>query len=295
MTGSLLYPALERLGIPRLARSVRRAGLILCYHDVCAGGERSTGLHMQVNMFEAQMRWLASEYEVIPLRELARRVRQGRDLRRLAALTFDDGYAGVFEFALPVLRTLGLPATVFVIAAGPGRSSPFWWDRLIAPPTGTLRKHLLSDLRGDERAIAEAGYLRPRNHANDWCGIAEWSVIAAAARDGVDVGVHSSTHRSLPSLSDRDLHFEIQTSRDVIANRTGIRPEIFAYPYGHWDERVCSAVREAGYAAAVTLDPGLNRADADPWSLRRINVPSSISRPGFRAWAAALNPRWLLA
>jgi hypothetical protein len=70
-------------------------------------------------------------------------------------------------------------------------------------------------------------------------------------------------------------------------------PEYFAYPYGLWDERVKDAVRAAGYRAAVTLDPGLNRAHADPWALCRINIPAGLGDAGFRAWTAALNPRWI--
>ena len=41
-------------------------------------------------------------------------------------------------------------------------------------------------------------------------------------------------------------------SRRVIERETGVTPDIFAYPYGLWDERVKGAVRAAGYWAAVT-------------------------------------------
>src|SRR5207249_6236952 len=41
-------------------------------------------------------------------------------------------------------------------------------------------------------------------------------------------------------------------SRRVIERETGVTPDIFAYPYGLWDEGVRAAVRAAGYRAAVT-------------------------------------------
>ena len=42
----------------------------------------------------------------------------------------------------------------------------------------------------------------------------------------------------------------------------------------------------------MTLEDGVNGEDADPWSLRRVNVPASITPPAFEAWIAGLRPRW---
>jgi len=103
--------------------------------------------------------------------------------------------------------------------------------------------------------------------------------------------VHSVTHRTLTELDDAELDAEITSSWEAIRSRTGICPEFFAYPYGRWDARVRDAVRAAGYRGAVTLDYGLVHGRADPWALRRVNVPAAISQPAFEAWAAGLWPR----
>ena len=119
-------------------------------------------------------------------------------------------------------------------------------------------------------------------------------MIAAAARQGVDIGVHSATHRHLPQLTDAELRREVVMSRRVIERETGVRPDFFSYPYGLWDERVRAAVRAAFYRGAVTVDPGLNRAGADPWALRRVTIPANITHAAFHAYAVGLNPRWAL-
>jgi peptidoglycan/xylan/chitin deacetylase (PgdA/CDA1 family) len=85
------------------------------------------------------------------------------------------------------------------------------------------------------------------------------------------------------------LEEEVVASRGELYRATGVWPEFFAYPFGHWSPRVRDYVRAAGYRAALTLDFGLNRPSADPWSLRRVNVPSGISDSAFEAWASGLH------
>ena len=100
----------------------------------------------------------------------------------------------------------------------------------------------------------------------------------------------TATHRTLTRLDDAELEREIKTAAEVVYARTRTEPTTFSYPYGIWDERVRRTVREAGYRAAVTLDYGLNTPSADLWSLRRINVPASISQSALAGWAAGVRP-----
>jgi peptidoglycan/xylan/chitin deacetylase (PgdA/CDA1 family) len=154
------------------------------------------------------------------------------------------------------------------------------------------REHWLTTLRGDSATIVEslASARRP------WLGQAPparrpapWETIAAAAASGLQLGVHSATHRSLPALDEGDLQREVVESRDVIRRRTGVTAEFFAYPYGLWNDRVRGAVRSAGYRAAFTLEGGDSMADA--WALPRMNVPAGIDDAAFEAWTAGLNLR----
>jgi peptidoglycan/xylan/chitin deacetylase (PgdA/CDA1 family) len=294
---SLYYSALKVSGFTALARRLR-GGSVFCYHNVVAGTDTglwdSLGLHMPLPTFERQMRWLADTYDVVPLAEFVGRVSRGGSLRGMAAVTFDDGYDGVFDHAWPLLRDLGIPTTVFLVAEAPGRNAGFWWDdpdvlRVYSP---TRREHWLTALRGDSATIVDS--LAPARRPGPGlpcCRPARWETIQEAVRSGLQVGVHSATHRSLPALDEPDLRFEVVASRDIIARQTGVTPEFFAYPYGLWNDRVRRAVRSAGYRAAFTLDYGHNATTADLWALRRVNVPAGIEDTAFQAWAAGLNPR----
>jgi len=293
---SLYYRALHASGLLALARRLSSGGVILCYHNVIAGTSAGAsdrlGLHMPLSTFERQMRWLASNYDLVPLAEFVDRFSRGASLRGAAAVTFDDAYAGVFDHAWPLLHALDLPATVFVVAEAPARDDGFWWDDpgvLRAYSPAQHRRWLTADC-GDGGTIVKAPAQPP-----SWCRPATWQAITEAARSGLQLGVHSATHRSLPTVNDRDLRREVVDSRDVINRHTGVTPEFFAYPYGLWDERVRQAVRSAGYRAAFALEEGPHGGTGDRWTLPRVNVPARIEDAAFQAWTAGLNPRsWRL-
>jgi peptidoglycan/xylan/chitin deacetylase (PgdA/CDA1 family) len=289
----VFYRGLRASGATAISRCLQDAALILCYHNVVAddqtGGDPD--LHMPVARFEWQMRWLAARYEVVPLTELARRIASRRRLTRTAAITFDDGYAGVYAHAVPVLRTLGLPATVFVVANAPETRDGFWWDHssVVASLTPARREHWLRRLRGDGDAILSEVDPQRSITFDPTHRPADWSTIAAAVPLGIDVGAHSASHRAMTMLTDTEIDHEVTASREIIHRASHVCPEFFAYPYGLWDSRTSVAVRRAGYRGGLSLDAGLNDAACDTSCLRRVNVPARISAPAFEAWAAGLS------
>jgi peptidoglycan/xylan/chitin deacetylase (PgdA/CDA1 family) len=210
----------------------------------------------------------------------------------MAAITFDDGYAGVFEHALPVLVALDLPATVFLVSDAVGQPSGFWWDQpeIVQSITPDRRQRWLTELRGDAEAILSGNMTASTHESPDSHRPADWTTIRAWLGTGIEFGVHSATHRALPALSDCELEYEVVASRARLHQATGVWPDFFAYPYGLWDSRVRDCVHRAGYRAGLTLDYGLNAAVSNPSALRRINVPAGISEPAFEVWAAGLRP-----
>jgi len=291
------YAGLRSIAIPRLVRRFRHAGVVLCYHNVLpprnAPAAGDPAVHISFQRFADQVDWLAHRYTIVTLGEFVERSRAGRSLRGLAALTFDDGYAGVFQHAWPLLRERGLPATMFVVAERPERRDAFWWDHPDIAPVATpaSRERWLRELRGEAAGILAALSLAISTRIPSSHRPAGWDAIAAAATEGLEIGVHSATHRTLTQLADAELEHEIVASRETIRERAGVVPALFAYPYGAWNSRVRDAVAAAGYLGAVTLDYGLVTAGADPWALRRVNIPAGITLAAFEAWVAGLNPR----
>src|SRR5690606_3680562 len=106
---------------------------VLTYHRV---DEPGAGVYPRIMVppreFARQMQYVASRYNVIAMQDLVRFVEEGRPLPpRPILITFDDAYVDFAENAWPILRQLGLPATLFVPTAFPDHPERvFWWDRL---------------------------------------------------------------------------------------------------------------------------------------------------------------------
>jgi peptidoglycan/xylan/chitin deacetylase (PgdA/CDA1 family) len=66
---------------------------------------------------------------------------------------------------------------------------------------------------------------------------------------------------------------EVRDSKFRLEDLFGRPVEWFAYPYGQADRKVRAIVAEAGFKAAVTVEPGLNHWQ-DRLALRRIEINS---------------------
>lgn len=154
-------------------------------------------------------------------------------------LTFDDGYAGLHEHAWPLLRELGWPATVFLVA-------------------GLIDDH--------DRWMQAPGVSRP---LTPLLGVEQISEMASG---GWSFHSHSMNHRSLTALTGDQLTEELAGSRERLRALLGQPVDCLAYPYGHHDSQVVAAARAAGYRAAFSVQPGFNRRDVDRYRIRRLDV-----------------------
>ncbi len=191
--------------------------------------------------FAAHMRALARKgYRAVGIDALVEWLEGGAPLPEGAILvTFDDGFRGVREHALPVLEAMGWPFTVFLVADLIGEQDH--WTRDANP----------------------AGVTHPLLDADE---------ILDMQRRGVSFHSHTCSHASLPSLDDARLAGELAGSRQKLSDLLGRPVEYLAYPFGHVDERVAAATRAAGYRAAFSTRSGFNRQDVDRFLIRRIDV-----------------------
>jgi glycosyltransferase involved in cell wall biosynthesis/peptidoglycan/xylan/chitin deacetylase (PgdA/CDA1 family) len=223
-------------GMPRLD-SVR----VLAYHAIrdLRGDPVMAPYGMPGRQFRSQMRVLQRlGFHFISADQFLRFLEGSGQLPpRPVLLTFDDCYDDLLETAMPILEQFGISAVAFAVSGLLGASN--LWDQ----PRGARVLRLLDRL-GLERL----------------------------ARNGVEIGAHSRTHRPLKQAGPAELAEEVAGSVEELGQQGIDRPRTFAYPYGSWDFAARRAVREAGLRAAFTVDSGFARQGQDPYLIPRIQI-----------------------
>ena len=99
--------------------------LVIFYHRINVIPVDFHNLCVSPNNFEQHMRYLKIHYSILRFEEDWEEA-EGDNL----VITFDDGYLDNYQWALPVLAELDIPATIFVTSSCLGGEREFWWDEL---------------------------------------------------------------------------------------------------------------------------------------------------------------------
>jgi peptidoglycan/xylan/chitin deacetylase (PgdA/CDA1 family) len=106
---------------------------------------------------------------------------------------------------------------------------------------------------------------------------------------GWELDSHTIDHPDLTTVDDATLQHEVADSRAELKRRFGVPANFFCYPAGRYDDAAIAAVRDAGYLAATTTEPGLAQPDeADRFTLSRVRVNNGVSGPALVAQLAGL-------
>jgi peptidoglycan/xylan/chitin deacetylase (PgdA/CDA1 family) len=311
-------------GLFGLARYLTRGKLrILAYHGGALRDEHEfrPGLFMTSATFEQRMRLLVARgYPVLTLEEALRRQSSGTLPPGATVITIDDGWYGTYRLMVPVLKALGLPATLYVatyylekqtqvfnVAAAyvlwsargrtvelagvvPGLAGP----RSLA--TASRREQVLGAIEAHAGTLGSASarqvLLRDlcRVVGVDAQSLETGRMFAFMSADegrqlpgmGVDLQLHTHRHR-FPDSSFADAEREIRDNRAVLGALTTGNLRHFCYPSGHYSAHQLPWLSQLGIASAVTTDPGLNGPDTPKGELRRILDSEAMAPIEFEA------------
>ena len=111
---------------------------ILTYHRVVSDDMVRTdhiqpGMYVRAQTFEAQVVYLQKHFVVLALDDLLERWRtdQMDPDKAYCVITFDDGWRDNYQYAFPVLKQYGLPATLFLATDFIGTDRWFWPDQVM--------------------------------------------------------------------------------------------------------------------------------------------------------------------
>jgi peptidoglycan/xylan/chitin deacetylase (PgdA/CDA1 family) len=212
--------------------------VVPCYHAVSETWDAD--LSVTPERLRAQLEWFAGRgYRAMRFAEAL----NGTDGERAVAVTFDDAFLSVYEIAFPMMQRLGMPGTVFVPTAWPGRGEPMEWSGIDHWQDGRHEPELRCMTWDQLRELQDAG----------------WEIAA-----------HTHTHPHLTQLDDAQLADELVRSREICEERMGTPCESLAYPYGDVDERVIDAAALAGFRWAATMKASIT--DPRPLHWPRVGI-----------------------
>lgn len=287
--------------------------LVIGYHavveDTAAHKGRSNPSNLiSLKMLERHLDWLGRRYRFISLDELSAQLEGGESFEKPAvAITFDDGYAGVYHHAFPLLKRKGIPAGLFLVTDLIGTASLQHYDKLYlllagALATGRAVPHdvvrlcatLGLSLQPSKkmRAIFHDPFLSmrllftsfPQEKINRVIKALEavvpidesdfqelhslsWGMVSEMHCNGMTIGSHTKTHALLTSESWQRVTEETTDSRLTLEHMLGTRITHFAYPDGRFNAAVVRSVADAGYRYGYTICP--HRDSAHP----RLTIP----------------------
>jgi peptidoglycan/xylan/chitin deacetylase (PgdA/CDA1 family) len=307
-------------GLAALRWAQRHAALVLMYHGVVGPRSSPDPIRNENDVTAGdlvrQLEFLGRHYAVVPLHEIVTRLRRGASRSRLAAVTFDDGYASVETHAAPIPNDLGLPATVFVIAGLAGTGQATWYDAVEQTLLNHPGRHVecpgrrydlgrrrgaiwelttdLTSLPIAARDEAIAALLRDtggdRWPRDDAYRLLDWPAIAGLHRRAIAVGVHSYSHPNLSGVAPAQLDRQIGEAAEPVGRRVGVpvRDPCFSYPDGDHTALVRGKVAAAGMLGAVTTRDAPVSSSTDPYAIPRVGVYPHYSQAMFEDATAGM-------
>jgi peptidoglycan/xylan/chitin deacetylase (PgdA/CDA1 family) len=284
-------------------RSTRLSTLI--FHRVTPKPDELFPGEVDAQRFNEICGWVGRWFNVIPLSDAVIRIREGTLPPRPLCITFDDGYADNHDVALPILQRHGLTATFFV-ATGYLDGGVMWNDILsetMRSASGDLLDLRSLNLSTDgigcldlsspgarrtslRRLLLSLKYLAPSQRSSLVNRIASVAGVALPVdlmlgtdqvrslhQAGMDIGAHTVSHPILARVDEVQARSEIMDSKRCLEAIIDAPVSLFAYPNGKLGEdylpRDVSLVRDAGFAAAFTTEPGVSAQGSDMFQLPR--------------------------
>ncbi len=270
---------------------------------------------MSLEQFTARMEALRrNDCRVLSLDEGLAKLRDGVLPERSVCLTFDDGFFNFSARALPVLRSYGYPATVYLTTFYSGLHIPIFslaCSYLLWKGQDRIRRE---DPRECHARAARVRELESEARARKFSTVARTALVSeTASRAGIDYQEFSSSRilqlmdpAEIEALAPENVAIELHTHRhrtpldqvlfsnEILENRAWIArvsktsARHFCYPSGRCRPEFLPWLEKLGVVSATTCDPGLATRSHHPLLLPRLVDTSGLSEVEFESWLAGV-------
>lgn len=248
--------------------------------------------------FEQELHTLLKRFEPVALADLLQSDSGRRPQRRKPGLflSFDDGYRELYDFAAPVLKHMGVPATVFVTTELLNNHLWLFEDeiglllrRLAELPEVQQREcrgHCLNQFQVTPDSLRTArqrpdavltwlwDYLQisPAAELLRYKPYLTDDMVRSMLVQGITFGSHGKSHTLISSLPLPEQFAEITESTALLAERFALPYRVFAFPYGEFEvpRETLQRVFDEGQVDLLFGTRGLVRDEFHPRLVQRV-------------------------
>lgn len=217
-------------------------------------------------------------------------ITQRSDTEKLVALTFDDGYADNFEFALPLLQKFKATATFFPVVNPCKNNSVLpldiyyqCVDEMNLPQNeraeyiiGTTKKNFYWAEPEKQMEILNSLFNnQPQKNRVSYMNADQLKQLSDS---GFEIGSHGMTHSLLIAdyINEEKALNELQKSKQWLEAVTGKPVTAYCFPAGRYNARMIELAKRVGYTSTCLVVRNENEKEVLP-SYNRIFVkPNSL-------------------
>lgn len=272
--------------------------------------------NIRPEIFERLLLTLRDEFDIVSLKEIVdcisgKTEKQGQML----AITFDDGPRSYAVNAVPIMESLGIPSTCFLITDCIGDNAIYWrylynfcinrgygreLEEMINAEykTSIRQEDIISFTRSNynkeknrhivnnilKHIVPEEEYMRTEQDL--FLSYGDIEILKESPM--VSFGIHTRTHPVMMRLSDEEIFGEISGSLNFY--RTKIKESIpmFSIPFGRlyedYDERVIIAALNLSIEVIFSAYGGSNKKGQPACNIRRISLHEGLLENGINSF-----------
>ena len=259
---------------------------IVMYHGVSLESDvRFNNRFCPVVDFRNELHYFQKNFEILTVKEIFKS-RPGK--KKQIAITFDDGYKNNFDYALPLLEELKIPASFYITGLNPHQIQAIWSDvvdiysyfvkkikfqNLIFEKEPNRKRLYCKEINQDinyftgflsqedkiklmeELETAACFKLSDKKELSPFHLLMSDSEIKETAHSKyVTIGSHGTFHSHLGHIPIEQALNELKYSKTYLENCTGKQINEIAYPSGSYTKDLIEAAYQLGFHYQLAVD-----------------------------------------